>query len=253
MNQDLWPDAGFRGQARGRPAQTLEGTTPAISISSRTRARISDLVYEELSEAIRSLRLPPGAPLSEPAVAAWLEVSRAPVREAFTRLADQRLITIVPQVGSRVAPISLSGVEDAVFIRYALEKAAFEQAVEIDDLDVRDMQEVVYRNREAAHAGDTEAFFASDEQLHQMLFSVAGVGRMWQVVRGTKIELDRMRHLHLETAMADAEVVAEHQQLIDALKDRDVATGAAVIYRHSHRVLTDTGSTRTEHPEFFVP
>lgn len=252
MKYDLpWQEG--RPQARGRPAQTLEGTTPAVAMSGRTRARISDRVYEELSEAIRSLRLPPGAPLSEPAVAAWLEVSRAPVREAFTRLADQRLITIVPQVGSRVAPISISGVEDAVFIRYALEKAAFEQAITDAGLDLTELQQVVDRNREAAQAGDIEEFFASDEELHQLLFTVADVGRMWQVVRGTKIELDRMRRLHLDAAMADEEVVAEHQLLVDALRDRDPVAGAAVIYRHSHRVLTDTGDTRTEHPEFFVP
>lgn len=116
----------FRSQARGRPSGTFESAILPAGMPNRTRNCISDLVYEELSEAIRSLRLPPGASLSEPAVAAWLQVSRAPVREAFTRLADQNLITIVPQVGGQVAPISIAGVEDAVFVRNALEKAAFE-------------------------------------------------------------------------------------------------------------------------------
>ena len=253
MSSESSPDGfGFRGQARGRPSDTFEGAVRPAGMPSRARNRISDLVYEELSEAIRSLRLPPGAPLSEPAVAAWLEVSRAPVREAFTRLADQNLITIVPQVGSQVAPISMAGVEDAVFVRNALEKAAFERAIAIDPLDTSQLQALVDRNREAAEHGDAEGFFESDEALHQQMFALAGVPRMWQVVRGTKIQLDRMRRLNLSAALTNAEVVAEHQQIVDALESRDAAAGARVIFQHSHRILTDTISLRQDNPQFFV-
>ncbi|GAA1963948.1 GntR family transcriptional regulator [Microbacterium deminutum] len=243
---------GFRGQARGRPFETFEGAERSASLPSPARTRISDLVYEELSEAIRSLRLPPGAPLSEPAVAAWLEVSRAPVREAFTRLADQKLITIAPQVGSRVAPISMSGVEDAVFIRNALEKSAFEQAITFDDLDTTELHSLVDRNREAAMRGDAEDFFESDEQLHQLVFALAGVPRMWQVVRGTKVQLDRLRRLNLSGALTNAEVLDEHQGIVDALDARDAIAGARMIHRHSHRILTDTTKLREEYPDFFV-
>lgn len=253
MSHDLPVESAPRIQSRGRPSATLEGALRPAAIPSRARTRISDLVYEELSEAIRSMRLAPGASLSEPAVAAWLEVSRAPVREAFTRLADQQLITIVPQVGSQVAPISMSGVEDAVFVRNALERAAFEQAIAIDDLDTTELEALVALNREQAMSGDAEAFFETDEELHQLVFALAGVPRMWQIVRGTKIQLDRLRRLNLNAALGNAEVLAEHQQIVDALRARDMASGADVIHRHSHRILGDTTMLRAEHPDFFVP
>ena len=196
MSQEMpGEQVAFRTQSRGRPFETLDGAVPLSMVPRHTRTRISDLVYDELSEAIRSLRLKPGAPLSEPAVAAWLQVSRAPVREAFTRLAEQELVTIVPQVGTRVAPISMRGVEDAVFIRNALEKSAFEHAINLDDLDTKELQELVNRNRDAALNGDAEEFFDIDEQLHQLVFALAGVPRVWQVVTGTKIQLDRLRRL----------------------------------------------------------
>src|SRR4051794_37791656 len=86
--------------------------------------RLSDSVYTELSEAIRSLELPPGTKLSEPTLAARLGVSRVPVREAIARLADQRLVTVTPQVGTRVAPILVGEVESACFIRSSLEAGA---------------------------------------------------------------------------------------------------------------------------------
>ncbi len=118
---------GARNLARARSMAALSDISSVSATSTRSRSRISDVVYDELSEAIRDLRLPPGAALSEPGVAASLGVSRAPVREAFTRLADQGLVTIRPQVGTTVAPISMVEVNDAVFIRSALEKSAFQQ------------------------------------------------------------------------------------------------------------------------------
>lgn len=253
MREGLEPPEQPLSQKRGRPAQSLQGASPRMPVVGRSRARISDLVYEELCESIRSLRLPPGAPLSEPAVAAWLNVSRAPVREAFTRLADQQLINIVPQVGSQVAPIAMTGVKDAVFVRCALEQAAFSQAIALDSFDAAQLQRIVDRNREAALAGDAEGFFETDDDLHQQLFAIAGVERTWQVVRGTKIQLDRLRRLNIPSAMVNGEVLTEHQEIVDALRRRDALNGAAVIYKHSHRILTDTASIQAEHPEFFVP
>src|SRR3954452_9781655 len=186
---------GSRNGSRARTMDALGGLTAATPYSGGARVRISDFVYTELSEAIRQLRLPPGTPLSEPAVAASLQVSRAPVREAFTRLADQGLVTIVPQVGSQVAPISMVAVNDAVFIRSALEKSAFQQAIGFTDLDTSELQKLADRNRDASERGDMEEFFQTDEEVHQLVFALGGVPQIWQVVRGAKVHLDRLRRL----------------------------------------------------------
>jgi DNA-binding GntR family transcriptional regulator len=252
---DQHPSAGENGSRNGSLARTLDGLaglTSAPPYAGGARVRISDFVYNELSEAIRELRLPPGTPLSEPAVAASLQVSRAPVREAFTRLADQGLVTIVPQVGSQVAPISMAAVNDAVFIRSALEKSAFQQAIGFEDLDASGLQELADRNSEAAERGDLEDFIQTDEELHQLVFALAGVPQIWQVVRGAKVHLDRLRRLNLSAAIANPEVTAEHQMIVDAVAARDESAGLRVIHRHSHRIIADTGNLREEFPEYFI-
>lgn len=249
------PDTGgsARGSLRSSPLDALEPIGGGRGHATETRGRISDYVYEELCEAIRSLRLKPGAPLSEPAVASWLGVSRAPVREAFTRLADQRLITIVPQVRSQVAPISMRDVADAVFVRSSLETGAFRQAVAVDGVDVTELQSVVDLNREAFEQGDADAFFETDEQLHRLVFSLAGVGHLWGFVRGMKVNLDRLRHLSLGVAVDNPELHIEHQAIVDAIANRDEAAGMAVIHTHSHRVITDSSRLRAEFPDYFAP
>ena len=233
------------------PLASIQPVRGAPGYSGSVRGRISDYVYEELGEAIRSLRLEPGAALSEPAVAAWLHVSRAPVREAFTRLADQRLITIVPQVGSRVAPISLRDVADAVFVRSALEKEAFREAIASDRVDTELLQRSIQLNREAFVRADVEAFLETDEQIHLEVFRLAGAPQLWELVRGLKVHLDRLRRLHLGTALSDSTVLIEHQQICDALAARDEAAGMAVIHEHSHRIVSQTDRLRAEFPTYF--
>ncbi|MGH3705034.1 MAG: GntR family transcriptional regulator [Agromyces sp.] len=218
----------------------------------RSRYRISDAVFTTLSESIRNLQLPPGSPISEPGIAASLQVSRSPVREAITRLVDLGLVTVVPQVGSRIAPISIREVEEAVFIRRALETSAFQQAIANGTPDTTEIQAHVDANVAAAGAGDLEAYFDTDELLHQTVFKLAGVPRLWDVVRATKIQLDRLRRLNLEAALTNGELLVEHQRLVDALAARDLDLGTRVIDKHSTRVLTDTVRLRAANPTFFA-
>ena len=77
-----------------------------------------------LRDAIVAAQLEPGRQLSENELAALLGVSRTPIREALQRLRDDRLVEIVPQLGTFVTRISENAVADAQFVREALECAA---------------------------------------------------------------------------------------------------------------------------------
>src|SRR3954447_18323095 len=89
-----------------------------------------DQVYLALREAIVSAELEPGRRLSENALGDALGVSRTPVREALARLRDERLVAIVPQLGTFVTLLSPQAVADAAFVREALECAAVRLATE---------------------------------------------------------------------------------------------------------------------------
>ncbi len=197
--------------------------------------------------------MPPGTPISEPGIAAQLQVSRSPVREAFTRLADMGLVLVIPQVGSFIAPISLAEVDDSVFIRSALETKAFKRAIEAGVPDTTEMQKFVDANRAAAAAQDSEAFFATDEQVHQSVFVLAGVPRLWDVVRSTKLQLDRLRRLSLPVSIRNPELVDEHQRIVDALRTRDEAAGVSVIENHATRIFAMVDGLKAENPSYFAP
>ena len=83
--------------------------------------RASDLAYHALRDRIVDLRLPPGNPVNEIAVAAELGLSRMPVHEAVGRLALDRFITVLPRRGSVVTALELPDVLDLFTAREALE------------------------------------------------------------------------------------------------------------------------------------
>src|ERR1044072_8728213 len=93
--------------------------TAPIPLGARTLTRARDEVYDRLRAASVSAELEPGRQLSENEVAGRLGVSRTPVREALVRLRDDRLVEIVPQLGTFVPPVSTEAVESAAFVRQA--------------------------------------------------------------------------------------------------------------------------------------
>lgn len=217
-----------------------------------TRLRISDRVHDELEAAIREVRLVPGAPLSETELALQLGVSRTPLREALARLAEQRLVTVISQVGTAVSLIDMSQVEEAAFIRSALETAAFAKACASSSRDVEPMREILVRQENALAGQDANGFFESDEALHQEVFRLAGYPHVWNLVRGSKSQLDRLRRLHLPEALASRHVINEHIEIVDLLEAGDSIAGARLIEAHAFQILGMIGRIQNEHPEYFV-
>ena len=84
-----------------------DGRAAQLTIIFDRRRQVGDQVYEALKKAIVSLRLPPGASISENRICRQIGVSRTPVRAAIIRLVEDGLIEVFPQKGSFVAPIKL--------------------------------------------------------------------------------------------------------------------------------------------------
>ncbi|MBU3068050.1 GntR family transcriptional regulator [Nocardia sp. NEAU-G5] len=213
---------------------------------------MSDRVHDELMSAIRDLRLEPGALLSEAELSVQLGVSRTPLREAISRLVDQGLLSVVSQVRTSVALIDLSQAREACFIRRALETAAFQQACESGG-DVGELRRILLRQEQAVADRDVEAFFVSDEDLHQEIFRLGGYPGLWNVIQRSKLQLDRLRRLAFSETVITRDVIDEHIRIVDLLENRDVEEGIRVITVHSRHVLDQAGRVQSEHPGYFTP
>ncbi|MGW6376118.1 GntR family transcriptional regulator [Rhodococcus sp. NPDC055112] len=225
------------------------GLTPISR--TRTGRRASDLVFEELQSAIRDLRLEPGLQLSESVLTDEFSVSRTPVREALTRLAEAGLVNVVPQVGTQVSRIKVTDIVQAQFVRENLECGAFETACAQENLRTDALRDLLEEQKDAYRSEDEELFFAADEAMHRAIFTMAGYPGAWDVVQGTKLHMDRLRRLTLPEHRTTEELIDEHTRIVDALDARDLAGGRQLIQTHSRRALIHLPRLRDEHPHYF--
>jgi GntR family transcriptional regulator, rspAB operon transcriptional repressor len=217
------------------------------------RATITQQAFRYLRREIIDGRLLPRAPLSEQELAQRLGVSRTPVREALIKLANEGLVDIYPQFGTFVAPIKLAEVFDSQFIRESLECAAIERAVErIDATQATALQRILDSQRAYQRAGERQAFFQADEDMHALLVSIAGHGTVWSIIQNAKAQMDRVRHLSIRSELKLSAIVAEHTAIIDRVVHRDREGALAAMRAHLHGLFRSVEMLAQENRQYFA-
>ena len=135
----------------------------------------AERVYAVLRRRIRDLELPPGTFLKKDDLAAEFGVSRAPVSEAFARLAEERLVDVFPQHGSFVSEIRLSDLREGLFIRMGLETEAVREVARVRDAALVGALDANIASQVAAlAAGDLRRLYELDEALHACILAAVG-------------------------------------------------------------------------------
>jgi GntR family transcriptional regulator, rspAB operon transcriptional repressor len=209
-------------------------------------------VYVALREAIMSAELEPGRRLSENELADLLGVSRTPVREALARLRDEGLVAIVPQLGTFVTLISPHAVEDAAFVREALECSAVRLATErATPRDLEELQANLAAQDRALQSDDAEAFDRLDQALHHRLCELSGHEIAWWLSRRANGQLARIRRLSLPEADYRAEMLVEHRAVVAAMAQEDPDRAERAMRHHLRMVLSSLPRIQAKHPDFF--
>jgi GntR family transcriptional regulator, rspAB operon transcriptional repressor len=226
---------------------------PSPRRSGRPRGEtVASLIYSDLRAELVSLKRPPGEVVSEAEIALSYGVSRTPVREAILKLSDEGLLEIFPQSGIFVSRIPLTALPEAIIIRKALEETTARLAAErATSSQILALHSIVERQREAAAAGDNEAFHEADELLHGMIAEVAGHPGIWKLILQVKIHVDRYRRLTLPQTGRITRVIAEHEAIVAAIEQHDPQAARLAMEAHLERLLGDIRATRNGNVEYF--
>jgi DNA-binding GntR family transcriptional regulator len=213
---------------------------------------VRDRIYLTLREAIISTELAPGQKLSENELAGELGVSRTPVREALARLRDERLVAIVPQLGTFVTLISPAAVADAEFVREALECAAIARTTPLITVEgLEELQWNLAAQEQACSNRNDRSFVRLDEDLHQRLCDASGHSIAWVLSRRANGHLDRVRRLSLPDAEYLDEMVAQHREIVAAVAEGDAGAAEAAMREHLRAVAAKVPELQQRHPDFF--
>ena len=210
-------------------------------------------VYALLREAIVSVELEPGQQLSENDLAERIGVSRTPIREALVRLRDDRLVEIVPQLGTFVTRISPAALADAQFVRESLECAAVRLAAQRSDAEsVREMETILQRQAETHAGGDLDRFYVLDDDFHRAMCDLSGRAIAWELSQRASGHLNRIRRLSLAQPDYISEMIDEHHAVLAAIANRKPAQGEKALRHHLRMVLSSLPDIEAIHPEFFA-
>ncbi|SEW45884.1 transcriptional regulator, GntR family [Cognatiyoonia koreensis] len=221
---------------------------PAVT---ERRTSVDD-VFDYLFEQISSLQLKPGDRISEAEIAAQFGVSRQPVRDAFSRLANLDLLLIRPQRATEVRRFSMRQIEKARFVRAAIEKEVLLRAArECDDAGASLLDKSLTQQEAAVDATDVEAFGQLDYEFHKTLCKIAGVDYAFEVIMEEKAKVDRLCMLGLSKEQRIPVLLDDHRAIADAVKSHDANAAIAAGTKHLSRLDETIKRIRASNAYYF--
>ena len=176
----------------------------------------SHLAYLALEREIVTLKLAPGARVTEKELIDLAGHGRTPVREAIQKLEWQGLIEVRPRVGLQISEIHAEDHQEIMAVRHRLEPLAAALAAEhADEAQRAALMQCAKAMTAAAIDGDFEGFLSSDKQFDEILedacpnrFLIAALAplqthsrRLW-FARATPEKMDRSVSHHVSVIRA---------------------------------------------------
>jgi DNA-binding GntR family transcriptional regulator len=205
---------------------------PATPVNTNT---LSQQVYANLRAGILDNTYPPGAALPEEALAAKLNVSRVPVREALRRLSAEGLVVIKPRQGATVIELTPKQFLDAYQVREALEVLAVRLAVpKLTTADLDQLDALHQAMQTASEADDPDAFFAANAEFHGFLVEKAENGDLKSIYDSLIDRMRRYRAPSLDLRGGMATSIDEHAAILSAVRAGNTDEAARLIAEHIH-------------------
>ncbi|MFI8520663.1 GntR family transcriptional regulator [Streptomyces sp. NPDC085481] len=190
-------------------------------------------VLAELRRAITTGELRPGGPIRQDALAARLDVSRVPLREALKSLEAEGLVVHHVHRGYFVAELSLEDLEEIYRIRRLLETEAVRAAVvEMPDGTVGVLEEIQREVERAAEGGDVTAMAEANRRFHFALIEASGMPRLVRLIATLWDATDAYRSLYYAEDPHRELAVREHRAVISALRNGDVEAAVRCLDEH---------------------
>jgi DNA-binding GntR family transcriptional regulator len=190
-------------------------------------------VYALIRQGITSGRFVPGQRLSERELAGKYGVSRTPIREAFRHLIQEGLVVYKPNSGYRIIPLSEELAQHILVVRETLESIAARLAALRDPKGAAEaMAKTLPRARCAYREGQLSELIIVNQGFHQALVESSGnpvLSAMYHTLQGY---IGLMMSISLSWPRRPVETIAEHGEIIRALKSKDPNAAEKAVRKH---------------------
>lgn len=193
-------------------------------------------IVERLRIAIIEGELPPGSRLGEVQLAQQYGVARSTAREAIARLAGRGLASVRRHAGARVCDVSAEDLRELYELRECLEGMACRLAARnMSDTAIASVRDLLAAQERELERRHDAAYIQGEHDLDFHCRLAAGSGNR-QLARELDGELyDKLRLYRRQFGMVGPRArpaYREHQQILDAIADRDEEMAEMLMRRH---------------------
>ncbi|NVK44420.1 MAG: GntR family transcriptional regulator [Oceanospirillaceae bacterium] len=192
---------------------TLEGLDPNLTVNQR--------VYRSLRNALMCGAIPPGRALTIRELAAQLDVSPMPVREALRQLAAENALEILGNRRVQVPKMSAMKFQELYEARVALESHAAERALPyIDPSRIDELKRIDAAIDAAYLEGDHEKVSICNQRFHRCLYEANPHQVTLPLIESLWLQLGPF--MRLATSQLDEHYqVDRHNEAMDAIRKQD--------------------------------
>jgi DNA-binding GntR family transcriptional regulator len=196
-------------------------------------ASLADSAYNRLREAILRGDLRPNERLVEAELAEWLSVSRTPLREGLARLASEGLVTSRKR-GWMVREFTAQEVGEVHEVRAALEGMAVYIAAEraTDEQIASIVKFHSEQNQERLAVAPGGLLVEYNDAFHEAIVGMSDNQRLRHFIRINRDFFFTYRIAKLYSEDEARRSLAGHDEIIEALRDRDGERGERAMREH---------------------
>ncbi len=210
---------------------------------------LKDHTFKVLREAILDIDIySPDANLrlDERALAARLEISRTPIREALARLEHDGLVEIVPRKGVFVCRKTREEVLEMVVAWAALECMAAGLATQnATDAQLLALREFAISHSSDVERADLEEYSDANIKFHLTILELSGCSLLRTLVDGLFTHMQAVRRRTMGESDRARRSVADHMEILDALIARDGPLASRLVREHTMRLHDHIARTWT--------
>lgn len=212
---------------------------------------IGDYAVRVIEYNIINMSLPPGTFISEKIISDMLDISRTPVREAFSRLEKANFIEIYPQKASRVSLIDIDIIDETSFMRRTLEKEIIKTVCDkCSNEDLILLNENISQYKKNIKNDDLYKLLNIDNNFHEILFSIANKNLTYNIIKDSIKHLNRARIFNI-IEMDRNRTLKEHQDIFQAVKEKNSKKAVSLIETHLTHVTEDLKFLKNKFPDYF--
>ncbi len=212
------------------------GAARAASADAGAGGNATQRIADSITAAIVERRLMPGTKLAEQKIADVFKVSRTLVRQALMQLSRDRLITLEPARGARVAEPSVEEARQVFETRTILETAMIRRAAaELTPAQITDLRAHLKAEADAVRRTDVSGRTRLLADFHVVIARMLGNGVLADLL-GDLASRCSLIALMYQSAHSAEHSFEEHVAIVDALEQRDARAAVRLMEAHLHNV-----------------